>query len=376
VTLMLSQGMCSRALTFEVKATLVGDLNEWVTITLDDDHASTADVKKEMGRVKGIRPAVQEIFRFDDAWTGTKASGGSGHSDEQEDAAFVDEGYVFEGPCSVMVLTNELYAVVLEGIPEDSTQHNKMGVYERMSNKEIHGRGVWQGCGGGNQFLFFNSSQTAWCVAARDCMEAGVASSGTIRLGAVTGALSIVSTAIHPDSITGGWQAFDNIARAYVEAPEVRARVCTSVEQHAVAQHLDQEQAQALVQAQQVPRLVLGGLANGERDSACMGVYHLMEGTVRNRRAVWQKQSRAGNEERQYIEGHLFLFSGGNGYWRISNRTGMEVGPCSYCSIFSAALTPDQHDASAVWQTFHRSGDFDPHPEMHIGVPQLDLPTQ
>jgi hypothetical protein len=45
VTLMLSQKMCSRVSTFEVKATLMGDLNEWITITLDDDHASTADVK-------------------------------------------------------------------------------------------------------------------------------------------------------------------------------------------------------------------------------------------------------------------------------------------------------------------------------------------
>jgi hypothetical protein len=35
------QKMCSRVSTFEVKATLVGDLNEWMAITLDDAHAST-----------------------------------------------------------------------------------------------------------------------------------------------------------------------------------------------------------------------------------------------------------------------------------------------------------------------------------------------
>jgi hypothetical protein len=38
---MLLQKMCSRVSTFEVKATLVGDLHEWMTITLDDAHAST-----------------------------------------------------------------------------------------------------------------------------------------------------------------------------------------------------------------------------------------------------------------------------------------------------------------------------------------------
>jgi hypothetical protein len=41
VRLMLLQKMCSRVSTFEVKATLVGDLNEWMTIPLDDAHAST-----------------------------------------------------------------------------------------------------------------------------------------------------------------------------------------------------------------------------------------------------------------------------------------------------------------------------------------------
>jgi hypothetical protein len=355
---MLSHGVCSRALTFEVKATLVGDLNEWVTITLDDDHASIADVKKEMGRVKGIRPAVQEIFRFDDAWTGTKASGGSGHCEEQEDAAFVDEGYVFEGPCSVMVLTNELYAVVLEGLPEGSPQHNKMGVYERIPNKEINGRGVWQGgCGGSNHFLFFSSSQTAWCVAFRECMEAGMAIDGTLVAGALTGALSVVSTATMPDDTTIGWQAFDNFTRAYVEAPEVRLRVCTSVEQHAAVHHLEQEQAQALAQAQEARRLVFGGLANGERGSTYMGVYHLMDGKVVNRRAVWQKQSRAGNEER-----HHFLFNGGNGYWSISSRKSMEASTHNTGLLFStAALTPDQHEPSAAWQV-----DFVRHPEAHI----------
>jgi hypothetical protein len=111
VTLMLSQKMCSRASTFEVKATLMGDLNEWMAITLDDDHASTADVKAGVEQAKGFRPAMQELFRYDESWTGTEASGGSGHTAAQEDAALVEEGYEFEGPCSLMVSVDESYAV-------------------------------------------------------------------------------------------------------------------------------------------------------------------------------------------------------------------------------------------------------------------------
>jgi hypothetical protein len=146
VTLMLSQKMCSRVLTFEVKATLMGDLNEWMMITLDDDHASTADVKAGVEQAKGLRPAMQELFRYDESWTGTEGSGGSGHSVAQEDAALVGEGFEFEGPCSLMVSVNESYAVVLEGQEEGEVRHEFMGVYERVEGKEVNGRGVWRLC--------------------------------------------------------------------------------------------------------------------------------------------------------------------------------------------------------------------------------------
>jgi hypothetical protein len=75
VTLMLSQKMCSRVSTFEVKATLMGDLNKWMAITLDDDHASTADVKAGVEQAKGTRPAMQELFRYDDGGEGGKWEG-------------------------------------------------------------------------------------------------------------------------------------------------------------------------------------------------------------------------------------------------------------------------------------------------------------
>jgi hypothetical protein len=62
----------------------MGDLNEWMTVTQDDDHASTADVKAGVEQAKGLRPAMQELFRYDESWTGTEGSGGGGHSAAQE----------------------------------------------------------------------------------------------------------------------------------------------------------------------------------------------------------------------------------------------------------------------------------------------------
>jgi hypothetical protein len=174
VTLMLSQKMCSRVSTFEVKETLVGDLNEWMVITLDDEHASIADVKAGVEQANGFRPAMQELFRYDDSWTGTEASGGSGHSAAQEDAALVEEGFQFEGPCSLMVSVNESYAVVLEGQEEGEAKHAMMGVYERVEGTDINGRGVWQTVGGIGRFLYYFSSKKKWIVtSSRENMAAG-----------------------------------------------------------------------------------------------------------------------------------------------------------------------------------------------------------
>jgi hypothetical protein len=58
VTLMISQKVCSRVSTFVVKVTLMGDLNEWMPITLDDEHASVADAKRGVERSKGLLAAV------------------------------------------------------------------------------------------------------------------------------------------------------------------------------------------------------------------------------------------------------------------------------------------------------------------------------
>jgi hypothetical protein len=213
VTLMLSQKMCSRASTFEVKATLMGDLNEWMTITLDDDHALAADVKAGVEQAKGTRPAMQELFRYDEAWTGTLGSGGSGHSAAQEDAALVEEGFEFEGPCSLLVSVNESYAVVLEGKEEGEFVHTVMGAYERVENKEVDGKGVWQAVSGIGRFLYYDSSNKLWMVSDRKAMETG---NGNC-------AMYVESTAATPDQITEQCKVSDGTD--FFNAPNLRVRV-------------------------------------------------------------------------------------------------------------------------------------------------------
>jgi hypothetical protein len=325
---MLSQKMCSRVSTFEVKATLMGDLNEWMTITLDDDHASTADVKAGIEQAKGTRPATQELLRYDESWTGTKGSGGSGHSAAQEDAALVEEGVLFEGPCLLMVSVNESYAVVLEGQEEGELNNHEMGVYERLEDKEVNGRGVWQALGGMDFFLYYYSSKKQWMVNNREHMEAGNSSCFMVTN----------STAATPDQITEQWRAGDGTG--WQDAPKLRVRVCSSVEKHAAEQRAEQEQAQALEQAQQSRQLVYEGLANDQYH--LMGMYKLMEGKVVNGRAVWQKQG--GTFER-------FLYRSHNGMWHVSYREQMEKG--GYIGLMlldTAALTPDQARPSEVCQ--------------------------
>jgi hypothetical protein len=343
VTLMLSQKMCSRVLTFEVKATLIGDLNEWMTITLDDDHASTADVKAGVEQAKGFRPAMQELFRYDEEWTGTLGSGGSGHSAAQEDAALVEEGYEFEGPCSLLVSVNESYAVVLEGPEEGEAGHTMMGVYERVENKEVDGKGVWQAVGGIGRFLYYHTSRKAWMVSGQDDMEAGNGKSY----------MAVHSTAATPDQITEQWKVSDGTA--LVNAPNLRVRVCSSVEKHAAEQRVEQEQVQALKQAHESCRLVVEGLANDRNQM--MGAYELMEGKVVSGRAVWQKQG--GGEER-------FLYYSSKSNWYFSDRKNMETGkPTGFMNLVSAALTPDQIRASEFWKV-HDGTQWVASPEVQV----------
>jgi hypothetical protein len=115
--------------------------------------------------------------------------------------------------------------------------------------------------------------------------------------------------------------------------------VCSSVEKHAAEQRVEQEQAQALEQAQQSRQLVFEGLANDR--THLMGVYQLMEGKVVHGRAVWQKQG--GTTE-------VFLYYS-HSRWLVSNREHMEKGENNgFMFLDTAALTPDQARPSEVCQ--------------------------
>jgi hypothetical protein len=286
-------------------------------------------VKAGVEQAKGFRPAMQELLRYDEAWTGTLGSGGSGHSAAQEDAALVEEGFEFEGPCSLLVSVNESYAVVLEGLEEGETGHTLMGVYERVENKEVGGKGVWQAVGGIGRFLYYHSSKKQWLVSGQDDIEVDNG----------TRAMYVQSTASTPYQITEQWNVFDG-GTAWVNAPNLRARVCSSVEKHAAEQRVEQEQVQALKQAHDSCSLVVEGLANDRNQ--VMGAYELMEGKVVSGRAVWQKQG--GGEE-------TFLYYSSDSSWYFSNREAMETGiPAGFMMLVSVAITPDQTRPSEVWQ--------------------------
>jgi hypothetical protein len=198
-----------------------------------------------------------------------------------------------------------------------------------VEDKKVNGRGVWQAVGSIDRFLYYDSNNELnndWMVSDRESMEAGRGA----------GYMCVNSTATTPDQITEQWQVDDG--RAWVNAPKVRVRVCSSVEKHAAEQRVEQEQEQALEPAQQSRRLVVEGIADDF--NRLMGVYALMEAKVVSRRAVWQKQG----------EDEIFLYYSGN-VWMISTRENMEA--CTtggFMSLSSAALTPDQARLSEVWE--------------------------
>jgi hypothetical protein len=117
-----------------------------------------------------------------------------------------------------------------------------------------------------------------------------------------------------PDQITEQWEAYDSTA--WVNAPELRVRVCSSVEKHAAEQRVVQQEEQAMAQAQLSRQLVVEGLVN-DQTQAIMGAYELMEGKVVNGRAVWQQQG--GQWER-------FLYYSSTDSWVVGKREAMEAG--------------------------------------------------
>jgi hypothetical protein len=218
-----------------------------------------------------------------------------------------------------------------------------MGVYERVENKEVDGKGVWQAVGCIGRFLYYDSSRKQWMVSDRKAMEAGNASC----------AMGVFSTAATPDQITEQWKVSDGTDWHIV--PNLQVRVCSSVEKHAAEQRVEQEQVQALKQAHDSCRLVVEGLANDQ--TQVVGAYELMEGKVVSGRAVWQKQG--GGQER-------FLYCSSDSDWYFSDREDMETGmPTGFMKLVSAALTPDKTRPSEVWEV-HDDTQWVANPEVGV----------
>jgi hypothetical protein len=123
--------------------------------------------------------------------------------------------------------------IILEG-QQDSRhwlecdlQHGRMGMYELMEGKEVNGRGVWQMVGGQENFMYY-AGRKHWYISGRADMEAGEAA----------GWMSVASTALTPDQVTETWQVWpcSNLdGTEWIDAPKVRARMCSAEEKRAAA---------------------------------------------------------------------------------------------------------------------------------------------
>jgi hypothetical protein len=130
--------------------------------------------------------------------------------------------------------------ILLEGQQQGDHKHGLMGMYELVEGKEVNGRGVWQMAGGKELFMYYSSSQW-WIVNNREWMEAGEAD----------GWMCVASTALTPDQVTKTWKVADIVAKAWVDVPKVRARMCSVEEKRAAAERLEQERQQAMERLEQ-----------------------------------------------------------------------------------------------------------------------------
>jgi hypothetical protein len=196
-----------------------------------------------------------------------------------------------------------------------------MGMYELMEGKEVNGRGVWQIAGGKGWFMYYGSTKEWYISGKRAKMEAGKAS----------GWMRVASTALTPDQITETWQVYDIVAKAFVDAPKVRARMCS-------------------VEEKQCTDILLEGQQQGDHQHDCMGMYELMEGKKVNGRGVWQMAG--GMEYFMYYGSRPGNYFGSIKKWTIGGRASMEAGKGTECGmrVASTALTPDQ--ITKTWQVF------------------------
>jgi hypothetical protein len=113
-----------------------------------------------------------------------------------------------------------------------------MGVYELMEGMEVNGRGVWQAAGGEENFMYYAKRNTPddkrwhWFVSDRKYMEAGKGA----------GWMKVASTALTPDQVTETWQV---TGKGWLNAPKVRARMCSAEEKRTAAEKLQHAMAAA-----------------------------------------------------------------------------------------------------------------------------------
>jgi hypothetical protein len=122
--------------------------------------------------------------------------------------------------------------------------HRLMGLYELVEGKEVNGRGVWQMAGGRECFMYYGSYKSWFICSGKAAMEAG---KGVTYAKIMAGQMGVASTALTPDQITDTWKVSDGTA--WLDAPKVRAHVCTAEEKRAASERLEQERQHAMAAA-------------------------------------------------------------------------------------------------------------------------------
>jgi hypothetical protein len=225
-----------------------------------------------------------------------------------------------------MEQAKEAREIKVEGLVEGEVHHDKLGVYELMEEKVVNGRAVWQNAETKGYFMYYTNTKK-WSISDRESMEAGEAA----------GFLSVASTALTPDTITGRWQRSGWWGCVVIDA-KVTTRVCNV-----------EEERQAMAQAKEARDILVEGLEEGKfihttsplythRDK--MGVYELMEDKETNGRGVWQNV-----QTKDYFMYCAIATALGDRrlHWFISDRESMEAGEgLGFVKVASSALTPDK----------------------------------
>jgi hypothetical protein len=182
--------------------------------------------------------------------------GGNGHSS-------IITKFIFDliqATEQAMAAARQARDICVEGQEQGDIQHGSMGVYKLVEGKELNGRGVWQMAGGQKmagewEVSMFNGSSSSkeWYIVGSNRAEAGKAAEW----------MKVTSTAITPDQITERWQVCDGTG-SWLDAPKVRARVCSAEEKRAAAEMLEQERQQAMAAARQTRDILITGQEEGD----------------------------------------------------------------------------------------------------------------